>query len=157
MLDVLQSQRIKDGLVKELNLPQSIIIASFDSPVYATNFSLRISKNVAYKLEGKKNQSEMPMNPVINRWSYLICKVVSRFTVIIGHFEMSEYASNKMSEPVGLGSCRPAWYVAVWAKLYKNLPRIGKNTKNVIFYLIWLSLLQQLAIEGIFSCWNCRR
>ena len=65
MLDVLQSQRIKDGLVKELNLPQSIIIASFDSPVYATNFSLRISKNVAYKLEGKKNQSEMPMNPVI--------------------------------------------------------------------------------------------
>ena len=54
-LDVMQSQPIKTRLSKELNLPQSIIIANFITPVYATNYSLRISKNTAYKLEGKVN------------------------------------------------------------------------------------------------------
>ena len=57
MLDVLQSQPIKNRLAKDLILPQSLIIANFDSPVYATNYSLRMSKNVAYKLEGKHNHS----------------------------------------------------------------------------------------------------
>ena len=51
-MNVMQKPPIKARLAQELNLPQSLIIAKFDTPVYATNYSLRISKNTAYKLEG---------------------------------------------------------------------------------------------------------
>ena len=52
--DVTQSQPSTADLAKELNLSKPILIAKFDTPVYATNYSLRISKNIAYKLEGIK-------------------------------------------------------------------------------------------------------
>ena len=41
----------------EVHLPQSIVIAKFDSPIYAINYSLRISKNTAYKFEGTVNNN----------------------------------------------------------------------------------------------------
>ena len=48
-VNVTQSQPIV------VHLPQSIVIAQFDTPVYATNYTLRMSKNTAYRFEGKCN------------------------------------------------------------------------------------------------------
>ena len=36
-----------------VRLPYSLVIARFATPVYATNYTLRISANVVYRLEGK--------------------------------------------------------------------------------------------------------
>ena len=49
LVNVTQSQPIV------VHLPQSIVIAQFDTPVYATNYTLRMSKNTAYRFEGKCN------------------------------------------------------------------------------------------------------
>ena len=42
-----------------VHLPQSIVIAKFDTPVYATYYTLRVSKNIAYRFEGKCNTRTM--------------------------------------------------------------------------------------------------
>ena len=37
----------------EVPLPHSLLISNFDTPVYATNYSLKISRNIIYRIEGK--------------------------------------------------------------------------------------------------------
>ena len=36
----------------EVALPHSLLISNFDSPVYATNYSLEISRNIVYRIQG---------------------------------------------------------------------------------------------------------
>ena len=51
--DVVHLQPNETIFVKEVGLPYSLVIASFDTPVYATNYRIKTTTNVTYRLEGK--------------------------------------------------------------------------------------------------------